>query len=854
MTLNGTIAQVYLTDVVARCDKLYDYIVPNGLLGSISPGSFVVVPFGGGNRSAAALVMALTDRSDVPPEKRKEILRPMDSLLTLDEEFIGRGEESGLGGGLLRFMMTQTFCTPGEALRTILPAPMMGRITETYRAVTPPDAPSPLYDSIAAGKAPDLASAPVRAALRALLDGGFVKKEIVCQGTKKRTAETACLTVPPGTAMRYIDGDRKLRGGKARELLRLLINTPRAGTDALKFELKTETIRAQLDRLVSLGLVRIENSEEYRDPYASLPEVPTDDNTLSPEQQAAADKLLAMADSGEARAALLYGVTGSGKTRVIKRVLDEVLASGRGAIVLVPEIGLTPQTVAFFKSYYGQRVVVTHSGLSDGERFDAWRRLKSGEADICIGTRSAVFAPVRNLGLIVIDEEHEHTYKSDSAPRYHARDIARFRCAFHSALLLLASATPSPESVLKCNPILPDLQPHDYTDPNDRPAPPVSLFTPRPKEYTPDGKEIRRRGYEPVTLLTRYAGSLPETVIADTRLDLREGFAGVIGRRLRAELADNLSKGEQSILFLNRRGYNNFLRCPSCGQVRMCPDCSVALSYHAAGINRGLLCCHYCGHRETPPPVCPECGGTLSYQGVGTQKAEEELNELFPEARILRMDADTTAAKFSADAILDTFRQGGGDILLGTQMVAKGHDFPRVTLVGVLSADMSLYVDDYRANELTFSLLTQVIGRAGRAGNRGRAVIQTFSPDHPVIRMAAAQDYEEFCRNELAFRRAFVFPPFCDLVAITFSSADEVAAARAAAASASVLRGGLAAVQPECTVFGPMESPLYRLKDRYRMRILLKCRLDAPLRALLRRAAAPTPEVAVAIDVNPNTM
>ncbi len=819
------IARVCLVDVPSCCDRLYDYTIPGELLGIIVPGSFVVVPFGGGNRSQTALVLDVTDRSEVELSRLKPIITTADELLTLDAEFIGRRDgEGSLARGLIGFMTDSTFCTPGEAVRTILPAPVMGKVREDYVAVAPPSDGKlmPLYDAIRRKKLPTTYN---RADLRQLVDEGCVEKTVTYTEAGRKTVEYVRLNIPRERVPDYIDGEMKLRGDKARQVLRLVANADEVTLDELKFELKSDSVRPQVSRLAAQGLVRVEVREERRDPYADIEISPTAENILTDEQLDAARQLTELYESNSPQAALLYGVTGSGKTRVIKHMIDVVTQSGRGVIVLVPEIGLTPQTVSFFKSYYGSRVVVTHSGLSDGERFDAWRMLKSGEADICIGTRSAIFAPVRNLGMIVIDEEQEHTYKSDSSPRYHARDIARFRCAYNNALMLLASATPSLESIVKSG----------FVD-------------------TAESAAKNRAVYHLVTLKNRYAGSLPTSIIADTRPDARNGIVGAIGSRLRAEIADNLDKGEQSILFLNRRGYNMFLSCPSCGEVMTCPDCSVSLTYHTSGINRGLLCCHYCGHREAPPTVCPSCGGTLSYRGYGTQKVEEELHELFPTARILRMDADTTAAKFSTDVLIDKFRSGEADILIGTQMVAKGHDFPRVTLVGVISADMSLYLDDYRANETTFSLLTQVIGRAGRAGTRGRAVIQTFSPDHPVIALAASQDYDSFAKNEAAFRRAFVFPPYCELVAVTYSSENEVAVMAAAVDGVNVMRSAVPEVQGGVYVFGPIEAPLYKLNGRYRLRIIVKCRLDRRMRSLIASLVKPTADVSISVDVNPSSM
>lgn len=575
---------------------------------------------------------------------------------------------------------------------------------------------------------------------------------------------------------------------------------------------------ATLKNLVGKGYLLLREKELYRNPYAGRGKVP-EPEPLSSEQAEAAKRLSELAASKKACAALLYGVTGSGKTRVIKAVIDEVLASGRSVIMLVPEISLTGQTVELFCSYFGEKVAVIHSGLSEGERLDAWKRIRAGEVELVIGTRSAVFAPLDNLGMIVIDEEQEHTYKSDMNPKYHARDIARYRCAKNNALMLLASATPSLEAYNKA----------------------VSGV------------------YSMVTLTERFGGAvLPEVIIADLREDTSRGNISPIGSVLRAELEKNLKVGEQSILFVGRRGYNNFVSCKLCGEVIECPNCSVSLTYHR---ERGMeqLKCHYCGYSRELPDKCPKCGSEhLDRKGFGTQLVAEELGAVFPEARILRMDADAASGKFSHETILSAFREHEADILIGTQMVTKGHNFPDATLVGVVNADAALYLDDFRATERTFDLLTQVIGRAGRGKKPGRAVLQTYSPDNDTILLSAAQDYEKFFSGAIKLRKQLVFPPFCDFILLSITGEEEPAVLDTSIKLDARLKELLKSDFSDCPayIFGPMEAPIYRVNNIFRMRILLKCAANRRMRELIRQLLFEfsKAKALVGADVNPNSV
>ncbi|MBQ4150445.1 MAG: primosomal protein N' [Clostridia bacterium] len=581
---------------------------------------------------------------------------------------------------------------------------------------------------------------------------------------------------------------------------------------------RTGASSIQLKALKAAGAIEIKVESMWRNPYADIRIDESKQNVLSAHQQKAYDALCALYDEPRARCALLYGVTGSGKTRVMKAMIDHAVKSGKGVIVLVPEISLTPQTVGLFCSFYGERVAVLHSSLSAGERYDAYRRIDAGEVDLVIGTRSAVFAPMKNLGMIIIDEEQEHTYKSDMSPKYHARDVAAFRLGKANGLLLLASATPSVESYYKA------------------------------KSGT----------YELVELTERYGTArLPEVFIDDIRKNALGGNLSPYGNLLNEKLRETLDAGDQAILFLNRRGYNAFLSCRDCGEAVLCPHCSVSLTRHKHGRYDALLC-HYCGYRSTIPSSCPSCKGEhLAFMGYGTQKVEEEFYEKY-KGTIMRMDADTTTKKSAYDDMLTKFRAHEADVLLGTQMVAKGHDFPDVTLVGVLNADSTLYMDDFRAGERTFSMLTQVIGRAGRAEKHGAAVIQTMNPRHEVIRLAAEQNYKAFYERDIKIREAFTFPPFCDIAVLSITSASETDCSKCAVEIFEFLKKKTANEYKNVPIisFGPFEATVYKIDERYRMRIVLKCRRSKQLLKLLGEVlctfgTTKYKNVTCGVDINP---
>ena len=550
--------------------------------------------------------------------------------------------------------------------------------------------------------------------------------------------------------------------------------------------------RAVLDNLCAKGVLECSKVNKSIDLYSSIP-LKNEPITLTQEQQAAYDALLPKLEDDAPHSALLYGVTGSGKTLVFLKLIARCLEQGRRALVLVPEISLTPQMILRLKSQFGRRVAVQHSALNHTERLLQWQMIQDGGADIVVGTRSAIFSPLENIGLIIIDEEQEHTYRSESAPRYSAHEVARQRAAENGALLLLASATPSTESFYAAQ--------HGRT--------------------------------QLVRLTQRYGGNpLPKVQIVDMRAELASGNPREISLAMEDAIRRNLDAGKQTILLLNRRGYQTMAQCEDCREVLKCTKCSVPMVYHKAAHK---VLCHYCGSQMEPPTVCPACGGKLQYRGFGTQKAEEELAKLFPDARVLRMDQDSTAAKDAHEKLLARFADHEYDIMVGTQMVAKGLDFEDVTLVGVLGIDSLLFAQGFRAYENVFSLITQVVGRSGRARDPGFAIIQTTDPDNPVLNLAAAQDYDAFFEQEIAYRKLGLYPPFCGLCVIGFAGAKEIEVARAAARFASLL-GQQAAKQPDLPlrVLGPTPGSIEKINDTYRYKLTIKCRNGRRFRDLVR--------------------
>ncbi len=775
-------------------DKPYSYLVPESLAAAAVPGVRVMVPFGRGNKEGEGLILARVQEPKLPGSKA--IRQILDSEPVLDKA----------GIDLALWMRGRYFCTVFEAVKTILPAGLWYGLREIWSlAMEPETARSAAVGIPGAWQVLDLlekqgGKADIRVLRDALGDGAekplkaMKKVEILTCETdaKRKIADKShrMVELAVNTEDAYALTEPKRRSAPARyEVVNFLATAGR--TPAAEVSYYTGASARTLKSMEKAGLIAFSEEEELRVP--SLDDVePGPEIVLNEEQQRAFEEILGRVQAAKPSVTLLHGVTGSGKTQVYLRLVQETLALGKTAMVLVPEIVLTPQMMRKFSSYFGSRVAMLHSSLKMTERYDQWKRIRRGEVDVVLGTRSALFAPLKNLGLIIMDEEQEGSYQSENVPRYDAREVAKYLCVREKAALVFGSATPTVETAWAAE----------------------------------------QGNYQKALLRRRYnENALPEVLIADLRQEILNGNPGLISTPLRQELEKNLAAGEQSILFLNRRGSSRMLLCGECGYVPQCPRCSTAMTYHSAN---GRLMCHYCGHSEPAADTCPECGGWMKHVGAGTQKVEEELRELFPEAGILRMDADTTAG--GHEEILQTFERERVPILLGTQMVAKGLDFENVTLVGVLSADISLYVDNYRAAERTFSLLTQVVGRAGRGGKTGRAVIQTYTPGNDVIRCAARQDYDAFYESEIRMRRLRRYPPFADLFTVTVSGTEEGRVLRAAVSVRETLRQlcrrpELAAGEPE--VLGPAPAPVVKVNNRFRYRCTLVGKNDKATREML---------------------
>lgn len=789
------IAKIAVSAAVFSIDKPYDYAIPSQL--SPLPGTRVAVPFGAGNRLTEGIVLSVEDESR---EGLKEIAQVLDDAPVLSEELLH----------LAAFLRERYFCTFYEAIKTILPAGLWFSVKDTYRlSVLPEDwqtlikgkkAAIPVVEYLQAlgGTATDaelarhLPDAEQRQALlRYLMHKKLVYSE--CEMLKKggdKTEKLVMLAVPTQEAASYISGHRKSAPLQC-SVLELLCTV---GCVCMKELLYFTGANAPtVRRLEKLGLVSIEQQPVLR--RAKI--VPTDANTdfvLNSEQNTVFSGLKEQLFHKKPGAALLYGVTGSGKTAIYINLIRACLSQKKSALLLVPEIALTPQLLSLLAACFGDEVAVLHSSLHVGERYDEYKRVARGEARVVVGTRSAVFAPANNLGLIILDEEQEHTYKSENTPRYHAREVALYRGIREGALVLFGSATPSVETMYRAK---------------------TGVF----------------RLY---TLKNRFNGkALPSVELVDMKQELRNGNGGSVSGALLEGIRENIENGKKSILLLNRRGSARLTVCVDCGYVPQCPNCSVSLTYHAAN---GRLMCHYCGYSQSFSTACPQCGGHMKQVGTGTQKAQQELQALLPGQEILRMDSDTVSAVHTHEKILSAFENDGIPVLLGTQMVAKGLNFEKVTLVGVLDADMSLYVDHFRAAETTFSLVTQVIGRAGRFDSPGRALIQTLTPRNAVLTLAAQQDYDSFYEMEIGLRRARNCPPFADMITIGFSGFPEQAVSQSARRFRMQLEAMLQ--RPEyaserVTLLGPAPEAVFKVNNRFRYSLTLQCENTRNLRQLL---------------------
>lgn len=811
------VAKIAVSAATFAIDKPYSYWIPEGM--GLVPGVRVMVPFGRGNRRCEGVVLSVEEGS---PEGLKAVERPLDAEPLLDMTMLR----------LAGFMRDRYFCTLYDAIRAMLPGGAWFRAEDTYeltedrswqeKSIRQNDAKAILNllsDLGGQGSETVLRQAvPDEEAFCAAVQYLVKKKWIHAQTDFRRrmgdkTEQIASLASSAEEAMEFA-AHRPKSAAMQKAVLELLCSMGSVSVKDICYftGAKPSTIR----RLQDLGYVALEDREVLRCRELRPAQVSTV-LELNGEQLAAYEGLTQQLERERPGSALLYGVTGSGKTSVYLKLIHRCLEIGKTAMLLVPEIALTPQLLGRLVAHFGQQVAVLHSSLPATERYDQWKRIRSGDAKVVVGTRSAVFAPCSCLGLVILDEEQEHSYKSENSPRYHAREIALWRGMKENALVLLGSATPSIETMY-------------HAEQGDH-----SLYV----------------------LRERYNGrDLPRVQIVDMREEVKEGNDLSFSYALQDAIRDTAAQGKQTILLLNRRGNSRALVCVDCREAPECPRCSARLTYHSA--NQRVMC-HHCGFSQPVPDRCPNCGGPLKRVGTGTQKAQQELNMLLPDLEVVRMDADTVSAVNTHEKILDRFKQERIPVLIGTQMVAKGLDIPDVTLVGVLDGDLSLYSGSYRAAETTFDMLTQVVGRAGRGQCPGTAVIQTLVPEHEVLKLAARQDYDGFYRLEISLRKMQNLPPFGDVVTITFTGQEEGRILHAAA----VFRDSLAACLREpqfqkelCTVLGPAPCVVPKINYNFRYQLTLRCHLTRPLRALvahlLRQSATDSGNrgVSVFADVN----
>lgn len=770
------IASVVVDVAVRQTDRPFDYEIPSRWEGMIQPGMRVIIPFG--PRHVQGFVLDVKEEPE--SRKLKPIVEPMDLVPVLNKELLS----------LADWLTAESLCFKISALQAMLPAAMKAKYAKHIR-ITGHSALSKEVHSLFGDREEitweEASEAGALAQIRREVKKGSldVIYSVKSKGRKKTIRMVQCPLSEEELAQTLQSMPKN--AVKQSEALQLF-----QGIEEKWIPLKETGISSAVAKaLIEKGLLLEKQEETYRDPLAGRTFEPDQPLDLTPTQRAAIEPVIENIKENKAETFLLHGVTGSGKTEIYLQSISEVIQKGQEAIVLVPEISLTPQMTDRFKQRFGDDVAVLHSGLSTGEKYDEWRKISRKEVKVVVGARSAVFAPFENIGLIIIDEEHETSYKQEENPRYHARDVAIWRSGYYQCPVILGSATPSLESFARA----------------------------------------KKGVYKLLTLSERVNDRpLPSVDIVDMREELREGNRSMFSRNLFEKIKDRLQKGEQTVLFLNKRGYSSFIMCRDCGFVPECPNCDVSMTYHR---HRHQLKCHYCGHEELSPNVCPECGSEhIRHFGTGTQKVEEELLKLLPEARIIRMDVDTTGTKGAHERLLRRFADKEADILLGTQMIAKGLDFPDITLVGVLSADTMLHLPDFRASEKTFQLLTQVSGRAGRHTLPGEVVIQTYTPEHYSIQLAADQHYEAFYEQEMQVRKAGGYPPFYFLALITVSHEEAITASSEAGKIAANIKPELS---PAAVVLGPVASPISRINNRYRWQCLIKYKREPKLGTVLKQ-------------------
>ena len=799
-------ALVAVSSATIAFDKPFSYAVPYALTDKAVPGVRVIVPFGKGNRKRTGLILETAPWETGEGNSLKEIISVADSEPVLNAEMME----------LIGWLKDNTFCTYYDAVKTMIPSGMNINIREHY-SLTGKTVETELSEKerkvleyMKKSSDTDVLAEEVKVAgnglvLESLIAKGFIEYRL---SGKQNTGDSSVrmLTLTD----EYKAEPKKFRlTAKQKKLAEVV-------SEHNELSVKEACYLAGCGdsvekRLVLSGAARETEHEVFRTvDMVSGSKRDLDSVVLSEEQKSVFDRVNAQMQSGKPHCFLLHGVTGSGKTSVFEKLIGECIKSGKQAVLLIPEISLTPQTVRRFQELFGETVAVIHSGLSLGQRMDEYKRIKRGLAKIAVGTRSAVFAPFDNIGIIIVDEEGERSYKSDSSPRYSAIDVAKKRCCTHNAVLLLASATPSIESYY----------------------------------YAQKGV------YELLEMKKRYSGAvLPQVGIVDMNEERLDGNTSEFSGILADEINTNLKNHEQTILLLNRRGYHTIISCCDCHKPVYCPNCSIPMTYHKVN---GTMMCHYCGHSQPPVECCPSCGSTRMMQmGFGTQKVEEQLQNMFPEAKILRMDADTTMSRYSYERNFKDFGNGKYDIMIGTQMIGKGLDFPNVTLVGILSVDKALYAGDFRSYERTFSLAAQVVGRCGRGDKPGRAYLQTFMPDHYVLNLAAAQDYQQFYREEIAVRRALIFPPVCDICVIGISGEKDECAADASQEILGIIRKLLSGgVKFPLRVLGPVKCSYGKINGKYRYRLILKCKNTSDFREFVRKILSETAKIKEFSNIN----
>lgn len=807
------IAEIIVDYRSKQVDRAFDYRVPEELCDKITIGSRVIVPFSRSNKEVEGFCVGIKEKSK--GKKLKSIIKTANDTSAFDEDMLS----------LIEWLHKRTLAPYLDIIHTVVPAGTAVKSKEWILLTGSEEQRTPLRKKIAETLEDNgggmeyealktLFENDIAPIVREMIKSGALTKEYrQSSAVKDKTVRCIRLAVEAEQAASAAQTICQRAPVQMKMLDLLIANEYISVADLVRF---TGGTNNAANALVNKGLAEFFEVTADRDPYMGRTFKKSEKLTPTPEQKTAIEAITKSVDTREEEVYLLHGVTGSGKTEVFMQAIEHALERGLGAVMLVPEISLTPQMVSRFMSRFQGRIAIIHSALSLGERYDQWKRIRDGEADIVIGARSAIFAPLKNIGIIIMDEEHSETYKSEMSPRYHAREVAIERARQSGAAVVLASATPSVESYYKA-------QTGEYT-----------LL------------EMNKRYNE---------NKMPEICVVDMRSELSRGNRGMLSGKLYSEIEENLKRGEQTILFLNRRGFSTFVSCRTCGYVPQCPNCSISLTYHKYENN---LKCHYCGHTQPNYTICPECGSKyIRYFGGGTQKVEDEIKRLFPNASTIRMDMDTTGKKQSHEKILRQFEKDKTDILIGTQMVAKGLDFENVTLVGVITADTMLHINDFRSGERTFALLEQVSGRAGRGDKTGRAVIQTYTPEHEAIDLVKSHDYRAFYNSEIEERRLMWYPPFSKIVSVQLQGSSETLVSQAAKYFVKEVRN-LSELNQKIQILGPIPAYISKIKNKYRWQIIFKCEDDDELGEKLHDAEMACREnknysdISVVIDKSPN--